>query len=168
MHVTGSICENFLNRKLLEASRAPSSLLSQRDPEVFVWPSGFLVACGATAKKPHIFQKRVFVGLGTPGLQQNTWPKTHFGIPVDTLHCSNNYFRFLGFLLWFGLGPGGLREAPGNPGKAHGGLWGSLGLRTSPGPRQKTQKPILGRTYRGDFRFYVSGGQTDNCQEMAS
>ncbi len=36
------------------------------------------------------------------------------------LHCSVNSFRFLGFLLWFVLGPGGLREAPGGPGKAHG------------------------------------------------
>ncbi len=26
------------------------------------------------------------------------------------------------FLLWFVLGPGGLPEAPGDPGKAHGGL----------------------------------------------
>ncbi len=35
-------------------------------------------------------------------------------------YCSVNSFRFLGFLLWFVLGPGGLRETPGGPGKAHG------------------------------------------------
>ena len=31
-----------------------------------------------------------------------------------------NYFRFLGFLLWYVLCPGGLLEAPGGPRKAHG------------------------------------------------
>ncbi len=36
------------------------------------------------------------------------------------LHCSVIFFRFLGFLLWFVLSPGGLREAPGGPGEAHG------------------------------------------------
>ncbi len=36
------------------------------------------------------------------------------------LLCSVNSFRFLGFLIGFVLGPGGLREAPGGPGKAHG------------------------------------------------
>ncbi len=36
------------------------------------------------------------------------------------LHCLINSFRFLGFLLWFVLGPGGSREAPGGPGKPHG------------------------------------------------
>ena len=42
-------------------------------------------------------------------------------VAVDQFpHCSVNSFRFLGFLLWFVLGPGDLREAPGGPGKAHG------------------------------------------------
>jgi hypothetical protein len=48
------------------------------------------------------------------------------------LHRSVNSFRFLCFLLWFVLGPGGPREAPGGPGKAHG--W----LLWAPGPGQKT------------------------------
>ncbi len=37
----------------------------------------------------------------------------------DNLHRSVSFFRVLGFLLWFVLGPGGPREAPGGPGKAH-------------------------------------------------
>ncbi len=47
-----------------------------------------------------------------------------------SLHC----FRLLSFLLWFVLGPGGLRKAPGGPGKANGRPWGPPG----PGPGQKT------------------------------
>ncbi len=39
-------------------------------------------------------------------------------------------------LLWFVLGAGGLRESPGDPGKAHGVLWGAS--RGPPGPGQKT------------------------------
>ncbi len=31
----------------------------------------------------------------------------------------SQFFRFLGSLLWFVLGYGGRREAPGGPGKAH-------------------------------------------------
>ncbi len=42
------------------------------------------------------------------------------------LHRSVKVFRLLGFLLCFVLDPGGLREAPGGPGKAHGQLWGGL------------------------------------------
>ncbi len=51
-----------------------------------------------------------------------------------------NAFRFLGFLLWFVVGPRGLRERPGGPGKTHGEPW-----RTSRGPpeppRRKSKKP---------------------------
>ncbi len=56
------------------------------------------------------------------------------------LHCSINSFRFLRFLLWFVLGPEGLREAPG---KAHGGLcWASPGAPGAPGARvQKPKNP---------------------------
>ncbi len=54
------------------------------------------------------------------------------------LHCLINSFRFLCFLLWFVLGPGGLREAPEGPGNAHGGLWGaSPGPPEPPGPGSK-------------------------------
>ncbi len=57
------------------------------------------------------------------------------------LHCAVNYFRFLGFLLWFVLGPGSLREAPGGPGKAHGWPSGpSRGLPERPGPGSKNLK----------------------------
>ncbi len=62
------------------------------------------------------------------------------------LNCSINSFRFLSFLLWFVLGPGGFREAPGGPGKAHG------GLRDPPGPGPKNietntfcRSPLSGR-----------------------
>ena len=70
---------------------------------VVYWPSGFLEAWGTKAKKPHFFRKLlvvwpcrrrrqgqktsiflencVFVGLGTPGLQKNTWPINHYGSP---------------------------------------------------------------------------------------
>ncbi len=55
--------------------------------------------------------------------------------PFLDLRCLINSFRFLDFLLWFVLGPGGLREAPGVPGNAHGGCWGSSrGLPELPGP----------------------------------
>jgi hypothetical protein len=44
-------------------------------------------------------------------------------------------------LLWFALGPGVFREAPGGPGKAHGGLWGGLpGAPERPRTRAKKQK----------------------------
>jgi hypothetical protein len=42
-------------------------------------------------------------------------------VSVPWLHCAINSFRFLGFFLWFVLGPESLQEAPGGPGKAHGG-----------------------------------------------
>ncbi len=61
----------------------------------------------------------------------------------DRLHCSINSFRFLCFLIWFVLGPGGLwgplrpREGPRR------GLGGPPGcLRTPPGPGQKTFKNL--------------------------
>ncbi len=60
-------------------------------------------------------------------------PVDHFS-GHSFLHCSINSFRCLGFLLWFVLGPRGLRKAPGSPGKAHGGLGSD-----SPGPG--SQKP---------------------------
>ncbi len=61
--------------------------------------------------------------------------------PQPQLHRSVNSSRFLGFLLWFVLGPGGLREAPGGPGKAHGWLWGaSRGPPDTPGPGSKNLK----------------------------
>ncbi len=50
------------------------------------------------------------------------------------LHHLITSFRFLSFLLWFVLGPGGFREAPGGPGNAHGELCsgGSPGAPRSP------------------------------------
>jgi hypothetical protein len=70
------------------------------------WPSGFLEAWGTKAKKPHFFkniyngllalpasaagpkkqyfrEQAWFFGLGTPGLQKNTWPINHYGIPLN-------------------------------------------------------------------------------------
>ncbi len=53
------------------------------------------------------------------------------------LDCLINPQVFYGFVFWFVLGPGGLREAPGDPGKAHGqGPPGSL--RSPRGPGQRT------------------------------
>ena len=60
-----------------------------------------------------------------------------YGLAERYLLCSVNAFRFLGLLLWFVLGPGGLREAPGGPRKAHGWLWElPTGPGLPPGPGQ--------------------------------
>jgi hypothetical protein len=60
---------------------------------------------------------------------------------LHLLHRSINYFRFLICLLRFVLGPGGLREAPGGPGKAHGELWGApRGSPDPPGPGSTKHK----------------------------
>ncbi len=40
-------------------------------------------------------------------------------------------------LLWLVLGPGGLRKAPGGPGKAHVGLWGASEFPQGPGQTNK-------------------------------
>ncbi len=57
-------------------------------------------------------------------------------LKVCPVHCSIIFSRFLGFLLWFVLGPGGLRKDPAGPGKAHGELWGaSRGPPDPPVPR---------------------------------
>jgi hypothetical protein len=60
------------------------------------------------------------------------------GHELAVLHCSVKSFRSLGFLLWFVLGPGGLREAeaPGLPTEGPRGPPG--GPRSSRGPGQKT------------------------------
>jgi hypothetical protein len=97
-------------------------------PKNHTFSSGFLALVPRASKKP----------LG---------PQNHFGIPLRSggsarhcmgitfLHRSVNSFRFLGFLLWLVLGPGGLLETPGGPGKAHGWLWGaSRGPPDLPGP----------------------------------
>ncbi len=68
-------------------------------------------------------------------------------------HCLINCFRFQGFLLWFVLGPGGPREAPGNPGKADGGLWGTS--RGPPGPGSAFSKTHI------FCRALVSGPERD-------
>ena len=69
------------------------------------WPSGFLEAWGTKAKKPHLLQENTgllalppsaarpknhyvfenvwLFGRGTPGLQKNTWPINHYGIPLN-------------------------------------------------------------------------------------
>jgi hypothetical protein len=75
--------------------------MHQRDPEVFVgqvflWSPGVpgpktytfsrngwffgLAAEGGKAKKHYIPKHVWFLGLGTPGLPENTWPTNHFGI----------------------------------------------------------------------------------------
>ncbi len=57
------------------------------------------------------------------------------------LHCSVDSFRFLGFLLCCVLGPGGFREAPGGPGKAHGWPWRASRVPPDPlGPGSKNLK----------------------------
>jgi hypothetical protein len=48
-------------------------------------------------------------------------------------HCLINSFRFLGFLLWFVLRPGALREALGGPGKAHAPSLGQRRVLQEPG-----------------------------------
>ncbi len=79
------------------------SSISQRDPEVVFWPSDLLEAWGIKPQKhkfprksklfglaafgdkgqqKHIVLEHVFFGLGTPGLQKNTCPNNHFGIPL--------------------------------------------------------------------------------------
>ena len=68
---------------------------------------------------------------------------------LPSLHRSVNSFRFLCFLHWFGLGPGGLREAPGCPGKAHGGLWG--GFPGAPGPPGAQVKKLQNPYFRTLF-----------------
>ena len=50
-----------------------------RLPVMLSWPNGFSEAWGTKAKQPHLFRKRLFLGLGTPGLQTNTRPKHHSG-----------------------------------------------------------------------------------------
>ncbi len=85
-----------LHRRLLK--------VSQRDPAVVLWPSGFLrpgkpnhknytvfkedwlfglAALGGNAKNKYVLEHVWFLGLGTPFLPKNTWPKQHFGIPLN-------------------------------------------------------------------------------------
>ncbi len=54
----------------------------------------------------------------------------------SSLRCLINALRFLSLLLWFVVGPGGFREAPGGPGKANGGLWGAFRGPPEPGSKQ--------------------------------
>ncbi len=57
------------------------------------------------------------------------------------LHSLINLLRFVGFLIWFVLGPGGLRKTPRGLGKAHVGLWGPPGgPRTPHRARDNTNK----------------------------
>ncbi len=56
------------------------------------------------------------------------------------LHCSMNSFRFLCCLLWFVLGAGSHREAPGSPGNAHG------------PPRARVRKPKNPYLLQGSFK----------------
>ncbi len=62
-----------------------------------------------------------------------------------SLHCLINCFSFRGFSLCFVLGPGGLREAPGGPGKAHRGLWGAC--RGPPDPPEPESKNLRTHTF---------------------
>ena len=78
-------------------------------------PANFIVLSDIYGPKPY-----KFTGFG-----DIHGPKVLEGPKALQLYCSNQFLLFLGFLLWFVLGPGGLREAPGGPGKAHGGLWGA-------------------------------------------
>ncbi len=65
------------------------------------------------------------------------WMSNEQSRPVQSLHCSINSFRFLGFLRLRSRGPpGGPRRPREGPRRALGGLPGSP--RNSPGPGQKT------------------------------
>ncbi len=55
----------------------------QRDPEVVVWPTVFWEAWGAKAKNRTFSGRWWLLGLGTPGLQKNSWSKNHFGINLN-------------------------------------------------------------------------------------
>ncbi len=69
---------------------------------------------------------------------------------LPLLLCLINSVRFLGFLLWFVSGPGGLREALEGPRRALGGPSGPPGGPQSPGARANKQYllAICGRNRR--------------------
>ncbi len=54
----------------------------QRHPEVFFGPSVFLEAWGTEANKPQFSWKGVVFWHWSPRPPKNTWPKTHFVIPL--------------------------------------------------------------------------------------
>ncbi len=70
-------------------------------------------------------------------VSQSLSNKPYLGRLVEypPLDCLITSFRLLGFLLWFVLGPRGLREAPRDPGNAHGGLWGASRGPSGPGAK---------------------------------
>ena len=57
--------------------------LDQRDPEVLCWPSVFLEALGAKAKKPHIFEN-IIVFVWYPRPPTNHWAKKQLRDPFDS------------------------------------------------------------------------------------
>ncbi len=64
-----------------------------------------------------------------------------YTLDLGTISPLLNHVLEVSKSLWFVLGPGGLREAPGGPGKAYGGLWGPPGGPPyPPGPRPKNLK----------------------------
>jgi hypothetical protein len=80
---------------------------------------------------------------------------------VCHLICSVKSLRFLGSLLWFVLGPGGLQEAPGDRGNAHGGLSGAS--REPPDPLGPGSENLKVHTF---CRVLLSGrvfGALDAC-----
>ncbi len=59
---------------------------THRDLEVFLGPSGFLEAWGATAKKPaHVPETSGFFGLSTPGFQTKLLAKNPLRDPFDII-----------------------------------------------------------------------------------
>ncbi len=98
----------------------------RRDPEVVFWPSGSSEAWGTKAKnKPHTFTKQNhsvprnvrFLGLGTPGLQTNTWPETArspYAVCLPYLLQRFEYLKEIGLpgRILAGLLPGNHRHRP--------------------------------------------------------
>ena len=72
-------------RKIIKLIQHLSDLFYSKIPEMGFWGQVVLWRPGVPRPKNTRFLKMCgFVGLGTPGLQKNTWPKNGFGIPLIT------------------------------------------------------------------------------------
>jgi hypothetical protein len=65
---------------VLKPFQKPFNLISKGILKCLCWPSGFLEAWCAKAKKHSFLENVWFVDLGAPGLNKTTWLKNHFGI----------------------------------------------------------------------------------------
>ncbi len=93
----------------------------------------------------------------------NALRSTSLQSQAKQLNCLINFFRFLGFLLWFVLGPGGLREAPGSPGRPTEGSGGPSGGPLL--PRARVEK-LKNQTCWGALlsgRVEVMQGKAKQC-----